>query len=288
MSGSYEDLKNAGQVNCVDEERQIYFGVVPIDLIDANEWNPNEMDDSKFNQLAEDLAGDTGFLQPVLLIPKEDGRLMIIDGEHRWTGAKLMDYEKIPAVICEGELSSNEDLQKFSTMRMNMIKGKLNQRKFRDMLMGLTEKYSIEELAEQMAFDDSEYIQKVIGDARNSLPTTEMKQEFDKAKKEIKTVDDLSNVLNRLFTEFGDTLPANFMVLDFGGKEQLWVRYEDKKRFKRMKEKARVCLANGVTFNSVMSFLAEQITDGFIDEYRDKLEPLLEDDNERSDIDDLI
>lgn len=46
----------------------------------------------------------------------------------------------------------------------------------------------------------------LIDDTRESLPP-EMRKEFDKAKEEIKTVDDLSLVLNRLFTKYGSTLP---------------------------------------------------------------------------------
>jgi hypothetical protein len=101
-----------------------------------------------------------------------------------------------------------------------------------------------------------------------------MKKEFDAAKDEIKTVDDLTTLLNRLFTKYGDTLPANFMILDFGGKEHIWVRLS-KKQFKLIQDKARVCLELGVTFDSVISHvLTVMDTKKFINTFSDQLEKI--------------
>jgi hypothetical protein len=199
---------------------------------------------------------------------------LIIDGEHRYTAAMLMDMAEIPCIVSES-LADDEDLQKFQTMRMNQIRGSLNRKKFQAMVEDLAKRHSISEIAEGMAFDDEDYLQSMISDARASLPP-EMKGEFDKAKEEIKTVDDLSLVLNRLFTKYGSTLPCNFMIMDFGGKEHLWVRFKDRHVYDLAKEKASLCLSNKVTFSSLVERLLLQADDDFMDENREFLEPAKE------------
>ena len=131
-----------------------------------------------------------------------------------------------------------------------------------------------EDIAHNLGFADEEEFDHLIQSARDSLPTAEMKKEFDAAKDEIKTVDDLTTLLNRLFTKYGDTLPANFMILDFGGKEHIWVRLS-KKQFKLIQDKARVCLELGVTFDSVISHvLTVMDTKKFINTFSDQLEKI--------------
>ena len=44
----------------------------------------------------------------------------------------------------------------------------------------------------------------------------------------MKTVDDLSRILNEMFSRYGDTLKHNYMVFQYGGKTHLWVMMNDK------------------------------------------------------------
>ena len=84
---------------------------IPVDQITPNDWNPNELSDVMFNRLVEDMR-TIGFLQPLLVVPQEDGKYRIIDGEHRFECARLLDMEEIPCVLVEGELASDEVRQK--------------------------------------------------------------------------------------------------------------------------------------------------------------------------------
>lgn len=248
---------------------------VPIDLIDPNEWNPNKLSEAMFNRLVQDME-KIGFLQPILLVPKDNGRYRIVDGEHRYEAAKLSDMRDVPAVIVEGDFAADEDSQKFQTMRMNMIRGSLDKRKFQDMVEGLLERHGLEEIAESMAFDDIDALRSMIDSARATLPTPELRKEFDKAKEEIKTVDDLSNVLNRLFTRYGSTLPYHFMVMDFGGKDHLWVRMPDKQAYTDMLGLAKQCQDRGVTFSSLLLTLMRERGGTFLLDAMDRLESVSE------------
>jgi hypothetical protein len=72
-------------------------------------------------------------------------------------------------------------------------------------------------------FVDEEEFKKLIASTKDSLPK-ELQPSFEEAKNEIKTIDDLSNVLNKLFTNYGDTLPYGYMLIDYGGKDSVWLR----------------------------------------------------------------
>lgn len=259
----------------IDEKSRVVM--VSVDDVLPNEWNPNEMDTGMFNRLVEDMKNvHLGYLQPVLLVPhpEREGKFMIVDGEHRFEAARLSDYEKIPAVVVEdGELAKNVDLQKFQTIRMNRLRGRLNTRKLKEMVLDLSKRHTIDEIAESFAMDDSEALRSLTADARRSLPTEEMKREFDQAQKEIKTVDDLSLVLNRLFTRFGSTLPYHYMILDFGGKDHIWVRIPDRGAYDMVKERARLCQSVGVTVSSALMRLVEEgLTEEWLQAHVDVLE----------------
>jgi len=66
-------------------------------------------------------------------------------------------------------------------------------------------------------------LKKFYREIKASLPD-ELAKKLDKVKDQIKTIDDLSIVLNRLYNEYGDTLEYGFMIIGYGGKDSLWVR----------------------------------------------------------------
>lgn len=234
--------------------------MIPARKIRPNEWNPNVMAADLFNELVANIEGEMGFVQPVLVAPipddeQEDGyEFKIIDGEHRFDGLKLLDVEEIPCIV---KFMSEDDM-KFQTVRMNRLRGKFDHKKFNNLIKDLLERHSFEEVAARMSFTDPTELESMIDNVRETLPDDEMKKEFDKSKGEIKTVDDLAAVLNRLFTEFGDTMPYNFMVLDFGGKNHIWVRMNPT-QYRNVLSQARECMAHGYTFDSVLALLITEI-----------------------------
>jgi hypothetical protein len=246
--------------------------MIRIDKIRPNDWNPNEMRNEEFDFLVGNFE-DLGFVQPVLVAPLEnspDGfEYSIIDGEHRFLAMEFLEEQELPCIIRDIDI----DEQMFQTVRMNKIKGTTNQKKLMGMVNHLMENRSIEEVAAGLAYSDASELEGMIASARESLPDSGMKKEFDRAKDAIKTVDDLTNILNRLFTRYGDTLPAHFMVLDFGGKDHIWVKMAGRNDYKRVLEFGRTCLAEGVTMDSViLQFIAKLDAPGFIERFRDTLD----------------
>lgn len=258
--------------------------IVPVerDRIRPNEWNPNEMDPEVFNELVSNIE-EYGFVQPIIIatLADEEYDFQITDGEHRFEGLAVLGIDTIPCIVKD----VSEDKQKFQTVKLNRLKGKFNTKKFTNLVSDLMERYTFEEVAENLAFTDPTELEAMIENARDVISDPDMRNEFDKAKDEIKTVDDLSNVLNRLFTKYGDTLPANFMILDFGGKDSIWVRMP-RREFAKIRGVARDVLGFNATFDSFLTkLLSVTPVEKFIDKYRETIdEPKPEDKDTIDDI----
>lgn len=263
---------------------------IPIELIEPNPWNPNELSAEEFNLLAENV-GEVGFLDPILLVPlsKEKGkvqRFRIIDGEHRFEQQRLDDVDIIAAVIVDPERFDERE-QMRQTARMNKIKGHMNKEKFRKFVDKIITDHGIpaDEIAYELGFTDQSEFDAMVQQVRSSLPE-EAREEFDRARDEIKTVDDLSLLLNKLFTKYGDTLPYNFMFLDFGGKKSIWVRCKSDE-YKHVEKIARECREKDITFDSVLMAVINHLDIGsIIDMYEEYLEK--PEKEEEKDIDELM
>ena len=258
----------------VPEEAE--FRRIPIEQIEANLWNPNELDEATFNMLVDNLS-QVGMNMTILVTPVRNdsgevipNRFRIIDGEQRFRGLQLSGAA---AVRCMVKYEITEDEQKFQTMRMNKLRGDINKKKFQAMVESFLKRgWAPTDLAEQMGFVDPTEFQKLIGDVSAGLEGR-IKHEFDKVKHEIKTIDDLTLVLNKLFSTYGSSVPYSYMVIDFGGKKHLWLRMMGgDKDFKEFKEKFELCQREGVTVDSVvLSLLRRGMKKTFIDAVRAEL-----------------
>ncbi len=192
--------------------------LLPIDSLIPSLENPQEMDAKKFNQLVKSIR-DNGFDENIIVVPTEtDGQYRIVSGEHRWTASKTIGYTEVPCVIQDFD----DDRRLIELVKRNALKGEISPTKFVKLYEKLLKTHSKEQIAEAMALEEDQ-LNKLIGDVRKQLPD-KMKKEFDKSKDEIKTIDDLSLILNRLFAQYGDTVDQNFMIFDYGGQKHLWVR----------------------------------------------------------------
>ena len=85
------------------EESELKLFDVPIDLCDPTESNPNSMDQETFNTLTEEIEGKEentpGFIEPIHVVPLENGRYQIVGGEHRWRAKRSLGHKRIPAIV---------------------------------------------------------------------------------------------------------------------------------------------------------------------------------------------
>lgn len=199
--------------------------MVTTESLIPNPSNPNVMTDAQFNMLCDNIE-KVGLTDPILVrpIPESEGKYRIVGGHHRWEVAKLYGIPEVPVtVITDPEFT--EDEENFQMIRHNVIHGRINPEKFIKMYESLQAKYSKDIAAEMFGFADEADFEKLISRTASTLPP-EMKVSFKKAAKEIKTIDDLATLLNRMFTEYGDTLSHGYMIVDYGKKKSVWLRME--------------------------------------------------------------
>lgn len=232
---------------------------IPVDKIVPNEWNANEQDDKNFGLLVEDIA-ETGFIDSVTVVPMEDGTYRLIGGEHRWRAARALGELEIPALILRGDKWKHEDLQKFTTVKMNIIKGKLNPQKFAALYNEMAEKYGTEQLQKLFGFTSKSALQKVlkgvVSGAKKSLPK-EMHKELEERAKNAKTAEDLGVIVQELFAEYGDTMNQSYMILSHGGQEHLYIRMDDDLR-KAMDKVMIYCDYTKTDINSILSEIVRE------------------------------
>lgn len=227
--------------------------LIPLDEIVPNEWNPNTMNDVTFNRLVQEMQ-EVGFLDPIQVVQRTDGKYRILGGEHRYHGAKVLGWTKIQAIVLRGDKWEDEDLQKFVTVRLNVLRGKINPSRMAALYDEMATKYGAEALSDLMAYTDQSAWEKTLKEIgrglKASLPS-DLADKFDDIKNEIKTVDDLSHVLNELFTNYGSTLDKNFMVFTFGGQEHVYVVLDPDSK-KSVTALTDYCTASGQDINSVI------------------------------------
>lgn len=202
-------------------DRKLEIVYLSVDVLDPMESNPNKQSDAIFNNLVENIQ-EIGMVEPIMVAPKADepGRYKIVSGYHRYEACRVLDYEEVPCVV---QHDFDEDMSNFQLVRMNVLKGKLDPVKFTKLYDQMAEKYGDELTKIAMGLVDEKAFESLYVRVREELPP-ELQEKMDEAKDDIKTVDDLSRILNAMFTEYGNTLDSNFMVFQYGGKSHLWVR----------------------------------------------------------------
>jgi hypothetical protein len=241
---------------------------LPLASLQPDPSNPNEMDDKTFNLLCDNVER-YGITDPILVYPLGEDQYRIVGGHHRAEVAKLFGYEEVPCTVYAEEMTEDEIAAQMT--RMNVIHGRLSPAKFLKMYQELEGQYSADVAAEMFGFADEEEFKKLVKATGDSLPP-EMKDSFKEGMKEVKTIDDLSKLLNRLFSEYGDTLPYGYMFLDFGGKDSVWLRMGTKD-YKDFRGLAARCRESSKTVDGVFSaLLAHLVTseDGLLDSMVEK------------------
>jgi hypothetical protein len=215
-----------------DEKRRLDMRYIPIDLIIPNSWNANVMDDLTFNRLQDEIA-EVGFIDPLEVVPNDEGFFVIIGGEHRWRSAKNLGFTEVPCVVLGDAKWKDQDLQKFVTVRLNVIHGGLDPDKFVVLYNEMADKYGADSIQHLMGMTDTQKFQKMLGWVKKGLKTSlpkEMATQIDDATKEVKSVADLSRIIQELFNRYGETVNQSFMVFVYGKQQHIYVQMDVKMR----------------------------------------------------------
>jgi len=92
-------LENADDVNI---QRSAIIGSIiniPIDMIEANPYQPrNDFEQEALNALADSIE-KVGIIQPITVCKSENGKFRLIAGERRFRASKLAGLNEIPVFI---------------------------------------------------------------------------------------------------------------------------------------------------------------------------------------------
>lgn len=198
--------------------------VVPLEKIEPNAWNPNEQTDATFNMLVEEIRTN-GFDEPIIVVPSpgKPDMYRIIGGEHRWKAARILEMTEVPVVVKE---NWDEETQKTQTVKRNLLRGDLDRVKFSKLVNDVIQSHGVpvEQLISKMGFiDEKDFEKAYIVDKETEEQAAEVLAD---AKGQMQMVDNLSYLLNEIFSKFGSTCPQGFMFFMFKNRMHLMVQMD--------------------------------------------------------------
>jgi len=196
--------------------------MIPLDQIKPLDENPRFMTDEEFNALVDNIQ-TKGFGTPLTVWWNDDiKKYELVKGHRRYDALTYLDSKEAECKIAT-EYGNREEML-MDAMADNINVGHFDPMKMTELFNYLKAKgYDEASIREKMGITNDKQLSSLIKQFKKELPP-ELADKLEEVKDEIKTIDDLSIVLNRLFNEYGTTLPSNFMIFDFGGKDCMWVR----------------------------------------------------------------
>ncbi|QWS69841.1 nucleoid occlusion protein [Vibrio phage vB_VpS_PG28] len=199
-------------------------GIVSIhpSKLHPNNYNPNVMDDAKFEMLVEDIGNEELLDQPIVVRPHPEieGEFIIVDGEHRWRVASGHGFSEVPIVV--KDWSENE--AKMHTVRRNIVHGVMDKGKFSSLMRSLQDSTGMEtsEIRKRMGFASEKELARIYRVAkidRVSMPKYENEEE--KQKKLAKSVQNVSTIVRSIIEEYGDSVTNGIFMFTHSGKPVL-------------------------------------------------------------------
>lgn len=232
---------------------------LPIDKLVPNSWNAQKMDDAVFQRLVEEVK-EGGCIVPLQVVPLNDGTYRIIGGEHRWRASQKAGLTEVPCAILSDKRWADTDLQKFQTVRLNAINGKIDPEKFLVLHREMADKYGKEAVQTLFGFTEQKGYQKLVGDMKKQMRKVlpkEMQAEFDEKAKNSKSAEDLGNIVTDMMNKYGETMGQSFMVFTYGKQEHVYVQ-ADRVTKKAVDKLIFYCRETNADINTVLGPLLEQ------------------------------
>ena len=232
---------------------------LPLESILKNKDNPNEMSQKAFSLLVENIMSK-GVTEPIEVreveSESETPLYRIISGHHRYDACSYLKWTTVPCVI-NRDPELDDDKEMFQMVKMNAIHGEVNPDKFVKLYEKALVNHSPGDLQALFGYSDEKEFEKLLKETEKNLPE-ELKDAFKEAAKEVKTMDDLAELLQRLFSDFGDTLSYGYMLFDYGGKYSVWIRMleGDLSTFKKF---AGVCVGRNKAIDDVVRNLFKYV-----------------------------
>lgn len=229
---------------------------IPIELLHEDSSNPNEETEETFNNLVADIQ-KYGFDEPLQVAPCEcenikGAHYKIVGGAHRFKAGQVLGFSTIPCVVYQ----LDEDEQRLYMVRRNLLSGNLNDAKFTELVHSLDERYSRQHLVGAFGFDSEEEFQSHLVEDKESRDKSWLDQMMNESNQEVSMLDGMSDILNNIFTQYGEDVPYNFIFFCYKGKTHLMVNMDNslKKETDRM---VKVLRENELNINDYLTLVLQ-------------------------------
>lgn len=236
---------------------------LPVESLVPNSWNPNTMNEKDFGRLVKEIEA-VGFIDFPQVVPTDDGRYLILGGEHRVRAAKELGYTHIPCAVLSGKQWKDTDLKKMVTVRLNALRGRLDPTRMALLYNEMAQKYGAEALQQLFAYTDKHAWKNLVSGMEKAVQSSGIdkarSKKFQQDAREAKTVDDLTRILQQLFANYGDTVSHSFMVFTHGSKEHVYINMNDQMHAD-MKKVMGYCSEKGKDINAVLGVAVHALAD---------------------------
>lgn len=249
---SIRKKKPVAENHAMDELEIIY---IPVEDLIHDDDNPNQMDEDTFDQLVEEIR-EQGFDEPIHVraCPTQEGKYEIGSGHHRTKAAIVLGMPVVPAVVKQW----TDREKKVALTKRNVLRGKMNKEKLLRLYQDVSKGRDPVQVQRELGFTDTKAFEKLVESTISNAPP-KVRKKLEEAKEEIKSIDDLSSVLNRIFKESGSELDEGYMVFSFGGKSHHYFQI-DKATDDALKALLRACDKEGVSYREFMQSIVANAT----------------------------
>ncbi len=122
---------------------------ISVNLIDENEYNPNEMDENHYLKLVQNIKRK-GFRKPIE-VRKNGERYTIVDGAHRFRACKELGYTEVECIVDDIDITE----AMVDTLNAN-IHGSHNPYKEALMFKQIHERYTLQDIEKLTVFNQIE------------------------------------------------------------------------------------------------------------------------------------
>ena len=116
--------------------------MIPIDSLEFCNWNSNEVSPEVMAALMEDIQQGV-FDEPAQVVPIENGKYLVLGGEHRTRALRALDHNEVPCIIRTDMIGkTRKDLILWS-VRRNNIRGQNNEQKYAKLEQELVDQHNM-------------------------------------------------------------------------------------------------------------------------------------------------
>jgi ParB/RepB/Spo0J family partition protein len=227
---------------------------IHVDLFVCNPDNVNEMTEEDLGKLCGHIS-EVGLISPIEAVPIEDGKYMILGGEHRWRAAKRLGMSYVPTVVLTDAKWTDSDLFDLTAFRLNVIKGSQNPEKFIKLYDRLQQKYGAGSLKDVFSVTDKSLWKKLTKSIKSEMKRSglpdDVLDKMDEADAKAKSFDQFTKRMNKIFSDHASTVENGCIVFMNGKTESMIVKASDKV-FEAMKALSSFATSQGKNVNEFL------------------------------------